>query len=229
MAKKIEDLYREHMQANSPDMDKLWAKIETRIDEKEQGAPAKTEAEKPKITVKHSSVGKYIAIAACLTAVIAGTAIFLSTKENKIETDNESVNVSYAAPAEAESYQPEAKKDNADSDATKNYKAEINKRDTEKYQTNGDNESAAASTDEDSGKDVSSAGAAAPKERIKALMKEDEYRNADLEGKIKLIEKLAAEMKTAGDITAYEIKRRETNNRIEITMPDETIIGIMIK
>ena len=60
-------------------------------------------------------------------------------------------------------------------------------------------------------------------------MKEDEYRNADLEGKIKLIEKLAAEMKTAGDITAYEIKRRETNNRIEITMPDETIIGIMIK
>ena len=146
MAKKIEDLYREHMQENSPDMDKLWAKIETRIDEKEQGAPAKTEAEKPKITVKHSSVGKYIAIAACLTA------IFLSTKENKIETDNESGNVSYAAPAEAESYQPEAKKDNADSDATKNYKAEINKRDTEKYQTNGDNESAAAPTDEDSGK-----------------------------------------------------------------------------
>ena len=229
MAKKIEDLYNDHMQANSPDMDKLWAKIETRIDEKEQGAPAKTEAEKPKITVKHSSVGKYIAIAACLTAVIAGTAIFLSTKENKIETDNESGNVSYAAPAEAESYQPEAKKDNADSDATKNYKAEINKRDTEKYQTNGDNESAAAPTDEDSGKDVSSAEAESPKDRIKALMKGNEYLGADSEGRIKLIEKLAQEMKSAGEIKSFELKRRETNNRIEMTMPDETVVGLIIK
>ena len=224
MAKKIEDLYRDHMQTSSPDMDKLWARIEKRIDENDQGEKKQSEPQKPQITVKRSNIGKFIAVAACLAAVVAGTVIFMNSKDNKVETDNSGSYAEAKGVSESEDKNKTAKKQDGTSSAEQK---------EEKYnranESADDNESGIEKSSVPTGDDnVSSADPIQPKDRIKSLMKQDNFKSEDIEGKLKLIEELVSEMKASGEIKDYAIKKRQTNSRVEITMPDETIIGLII-
>ena len=89
MNKRIDDAYSEHMQKSSPDMDMLWARIERRIDASQKSSEAQAA---PQITQsapapKSRGIAKYIALAACLAAVVAGTVVFMTSKESEVKTE----------------------------------------------------------------------------------------------------------------------------------------------
>ena len=226
MANRIQKGYERHIQESSPDMDKLWAKIEQRIDEK---APAVQEQpQKPQITVKRGEFMKYAAVAACLIAVVAGTVVFMNSKDDKVKTaDSVAYKSEYKAedstaqdraPAEQKSLlaTQDAKTDSYTDkiDAVDGYDDKANK-------TAADEEKAKSEA-------VATAESESPKERIKSLMETQRYTSADKEQKVKMVEELAEEMKKNGEITDYAMKIKEVNSRIEITLPDGEILGMML-
>lgn len=90
MSFDIEKLYKENIDSSVPDMDKLWDRIENRLDEQEK-ADSKTEHHDitPSARPKRKLVS-LIAVAAC--AVIAVTGAFVIMNGNKLSTDSSSAN-----------------------------------------------------------------------------------------------------------------------------------------
>ena len=90
MSFDIEKLYKENIDSSVPDMDKLWDRIENRLDEQEK-ADSKTEHHNitPSARPKRKLVS-LIAVAAC--AVIAVTGAFVIMNGNKLSTDSSSAN-----------------------------------------------------------------------------------------------------------------------------------------
>ena len=60
-------------------------------------------------------------------------------------------------------------------------------------------------------------------------MRTAEYTAADKDKRVELVENLAKEMKQRGEITKYEIFRRDSGDRIELTLPDEMVKGVILK
>ncbi|MBR1422332.1 MAG: anti-sigma factor [Ruminococcus sp.] len=89
MSFDIEKLYKENIENTVPDMDKLWDRIEARLDEQEK-ADSKTEhhditpSDRPK-KIKWSAL---ITVAAC--AVIAVTGAFVVMNRNEVKTQKQS-------------------------------------------------------------------------------------------------------------------------------------------
>ena len=90
MSFDIEKLYKENIDSSVPDMDKLWDRIENRLDEQEK-ADSKTEHHDitPSARPKRKLVS-LITVAAC--AVIAVTGAFVIMNGNKLSTDSSSAN-----------------------------------------------------------------------------------------------------------------------------------------
>lgn len=220
MANRIQNDYRSHMQGTSPDMDKLWNRIEQRIDNSQKTAqnttaPAQSESQ---ITVSKGGWLKYAAVAACLIAVVIGTTALLRSKSNDINTESKSASVSSAAPAA----EREDKKEKTNDDATSGQpeKKDDNVREKAVEESAADKVAGIPKTD---------TTGLAPNEQVKALMRTAEYTAADKDKRVELVENLAKEMKQRGEITKYEIFRRDSGDRIELTLPDEMVKGVILQ
>lgn len=216
MANRIQNDYRSHMQGTSPDMDKLWNRIEQRIDNSQKTAqnttaPAQSESQ---ITVSKGGWLKYAAIAACLIAVVIGTTTLMRSKDKDITTETEST---YAG---TEAQYKSAEKEDAIASG-----GEVNKRNNA-VREKAVEESAA---DNVAGIPKTDTSGLAPNEQVKALMRTAEYTAADKDKRVELVENLAKEMKQRGEITKYEIFRRDSGDRIELTLPDEMVKGVILK
>ena len=216
MANRIQNDYRSHMQGTSPDMDKLWNRIEQRIDNSQKTAqnttaPAQSESQ---ITVSKGGWLKYAAIAACLIAVVIGTTTLMRSKDKDITTETEST---YAG---TEAQYKSAEKEDAIASG-----GEANKRNNA-VKEKAVEESAA---DNVAGIPKTDTTGLAPNEQVKALMRTAEYTAADKDKRVELVENLAKEMKQRGEITKYEIFRRDSGDRIELTLPDEMVKGVILK
>lgn len=214
MANRIQKGYNGHMQGTSPDMDKLWDRIEARIDEK-QGAQAGSDTPdvKPNITVKRGSFLKYAALAACFIAVIAGTVVFMNSRDNEVKKDTSS-NYSYKA---EEASAAEVNRDNNNKLAAKTNDAADANEQKRSYDAVSAAEPKIEGADE------------AVKNSIKSFMTTNEYTSADKEKRAQLVENLAKQMEEKGEISEYQMIKRESFTRIEITLPDGTIQGIILK
>ena len=219
MANRIQNDYRSHIQGTSPDMDKLWNRIEQRIDNSQTAAPkAETPVEsQPQITVSKSSRWiKYAAAAACLVAVVIGTTALLRSKSNDISTDSKSASVSSAAPAADR----EDTKEKTNDDATS---GQPEKKSDASYGTD------VAGITNDKKALMPESANLGPNEQVKALMRTADYEAADADKRCTMVEELAEEMKARGEITGYELVRRDSGNRIELTLTDGTVKGIILK
>ena len=179
MNKRIDDAYSEHMQKSSPDMDMLWARIERRIDASQKSSEAQAA---PQITQsapapKSTGIAKYIALAACLVAVVAGTVVFMTSKESEVKTDTE---ISSKGDA---SYGTADKTYNVAGD---NYekKGEGEKMDIRQPET------------KTSGSELD------PEISMRELKKTDEYVAADLDHRIEMLTALAEKFKVQGAVTS---------------------------
>ncbi len=219
MANRIYNDYRSHIENTSPDMDKLWNRIEQKIDGQQNNAPKVEDTpHKPQITVKKTSVFKYAAIAACFVAVIAGTVIFLNSKDSSVKTSETSYKNATLSAAANDNNKQEAADAVSQAPAT--------------------NREAIAKADNDSAQDADRSKkliaekkteTVEPKEQIKLVMTTTEYLGADIDKKIKMIEDLAAKLKRDGTIKDYTVKKRDVNSRIEIVLNDGTRQGIILK
>ena len=89
MSFDIEKLYKENTENTVPDMDKLWDRIEARLDEQEK-ADSKTQQHDitPSARPKKIRWSALITVAAC--AVIAVTGAFVMMNRNEVKTGNTS-------------------------------------------------------------------------------------------------------------------------------------------
>lgn len=252
MANRIQNDYQSHMQADSPDMDMLWAKIEQRIDAKAQ--PEQPASKRSKISVKRNGIAKYIAAAACLVAVVIGTTALLRSKSNDISTGSESASVSSAAPTaesedtqektndDATSGQPEKKSDASYATdvagITNDKKAlmpesenpEPNKqvKDDKNQSYLKPNTKNATNPETDKLKDntkIEEENLSAADE-FKELMRSDKYINADMNTRIDLISVLAQRLKNEGRITSYNLISDENLTTVDISLPDNTTLKL---
>ena len=216
MANRIQNDYRSHMQGTSPDMDKLWNRIEQRIDNSQKTAqnttvPAQSESQ---ITVSKGGWLKYAAVAACLIAVVIGTTTLMRSKDKDITTETEST---YAG---TEAQYKSAEKEDATASGAKPQKKDDNVREKAVEESAADNVAGIPKTD---------TTGLAPNEQVKALMRTEDYKAADKDKRVELVENLAKEMKQRGEITKYEIFRRDSGDRIELTLPDEMVKGVILQ
>ena len=219
MANRIQDGYRSHMEQNSPDMDKMWAKIQQHIDPQQPVKPVQTEqivqSEQPETKRKGISFVKYAAAAACLVAVVAGTVVFMSSKQDKVSTDSEKA-VAVQTSSTVDMKQMEGKQDMAqpaEENTNKAAKAEENTFDGPKERT--------ASPSGSAGSDISL--------KFKELMLTPEYTNSDRENKLKLVEDLAKQLKEKGEISEYVLKKKNSGDRIELKLSEENLKVIMLR
>jgi len=216
MANRIQNDYRSHMQGTSPDMDKLWNRIEQRIDNSQKTtqnttAPAQSESQ---ITVSKGGWLKYAAVAACLIAVVIGTTTLMRSKDKDITTETEST---YAG---TEEQYKSAEKEDATASGAKPQKKDDNVREKAVEESAADKVAGIPKTD---------TSGLAPNEQVKALMRTEDYKAADKDKRVELVENLAKEMKQRGEITKYEIFRRDSGDRIELTLPDEMVKGVILQ
>ena len=243
MANRIQNDYRSHMQANSPDMDRLWNRIEQRIDAQQKPEqPVISQTSQPVITVKKNSFIKYAAAAACLIAVIAGTVIFVNSRNNKVNMSETTI----SSKSDSSSHHA-AKSDESARSADVNENENVNRdnadpgEETNNDQINGkeiyDESKAEEKKEELSGDQKyahrnntkqAEAGPVQPKAEIDKLMQTETYKNADRLHKLELVEKFAKSLRENGIITAFEIIGSEKGDSIRITLPDSTIQEITI-
>ena len=238
MANRIQNAYRSHMQANSPDMDMLWARIEQRIDAKTQSQtqtqtqPEQTVSQQPKITVRRSRFAAYITAAACLIAVVAGALIYIKAKDMEIKTDTNSG--SYAEDAAAfsgnESYKmAKIYDDNVSSaEPAKENNEPEEKKDTDQKGVPGSDSHDSKreyKADINSGRDKINNNTAktteslSPPDKLKKVMDSDEYKNADQTTKEALVSKAANDLLKAKAITNFVIEHTQGKTFIEIELP----------
>lgn len=214
MTKRIQDAYQEHMHKSSPDMDKLWDRIDKRIDASAKADEQQKRQEITQAASKSSGIVKFIALTACLAAVVAGTVVFMSSKENEVKTDT---TIS-------------AKGDISGNED--NYKNAVAGRDKTYGSDNVEDKAADAvsSAEPKAGVEVVTKGKALDAEKaMKDLKQTDEFIAADLEHRMEMVTKLAEDLKEQGAITDFKVKKREKFSRIEMDMPDGTLIAIMLE
>ena len=215
MNKRIDDAYSEHMQKSSPDMDMLWARIERRIDASQKSSEAQAA---PQITQsapapKSRGIAKYIALAACLAAVVAGTVVFMTSKESEVKTDTEI----------------SAKGDASYSTADKTYNDNVA---GDNYEKKGEENNANVSSSKEKmnirqPETKTSGSELDPEISMRELKKTDEYVAADLDHRIEMLTALAEKFKVQGAVTSYTVKRKEINSRIELNMPDGSMLIVL--
>ena len=233
MANRIQNDYQSHMQADSPDMDMLWAKIEQRIDAKAQ--PEQPASKRSKISVKRNGIAKYIAAAACLAAVTAGALIYINVKDNDIKTNNGS---SVSSPANADSaVSQQNAADNvsegpekAAEDANDTKKDAVSERakDDKNQSYLKPNTKNATNPETDKLKDntkIEEENLSAADE-FKELMRSDKYINADMNTRIDLISVLAQRLKNEGRITSFDLISDENLTTVKISLPDNTTLKL---
>ena len=212
----LREEYTQHIQDTAPDMDKLWNRIEQRIDNSQKTAqnttaPAQSESQ---ITVSKGGWLKYAAIAACLIAVVIGTTTLMRSKDKDITTETEST---YAG---TEAQYKSAEKEDAIASGGEANKRNNAVREKAVEESAADNVAGIPKTD---------TTGLAPNEQVKALMRTEDYKAADKDKRVELVENLAKEMKQRGEITKYEIFRRDSGDRIELTLPDEMVKGVILQ
>ena len=217
MANRIQKGYRSHMEQNSPDMDKMWEKIQQHIDSQPQKPVQTVQENQPEPEMKRRRIGfvKYAAAAACLVAVVAGTVVLMSSNQDKVATDSEKA-VAVQTSSTVDMKQMEGKQDMAqpaEENTNKAAKAEENTFDGPKERT--------ASPSGSAGSDISL--------KFKELMLTPEYTNSDRENKLKLVEDLAKQLKEKGEISEYVLKKKDTGDRIELKVNEEETRVIMIR
>ena len=212
----LREEYTQHIQDTAPDMDKLWNRIEQRIDNSQKTAqnttaPAQSESQ---ITVSKGGWLKYAAVAACLIAVVIGTTTLMRSKDKDITTETEST---YAG---TEAQYKSAEKEDAIASGGEANKRNNAVREKAVEESAADNVAGIPKTD---------TTGLAPNEQVKALMRTEDYKAADKDKRVELVENLAKEMKQRGEITKYEIFRRDSGDRIELTLPDEMVKGVILQ
>lgn len=217
MANRIQKGYRSHMEQNSPDMDKMWEKIQQHIDSQPQKPVQTVQENQPEPEMKRRRIGfvKYAAAAACLVAVVAGTVVLMSSNQDKVSTDSEKA-VAVQTSSTVDMKQMEGKQDMAqpaEENTNKAAKAEENTFDGPKERT--------ASPSGSAGSDISL--------KFKELMLTPEYTNSDRENKLKLVEDLAKQLKEKGEISEYVLKKKDTGDRIELKVNEDETRVIMIR
>ena len=247
MANRIQNGYRSHMQASSPDMDMLWAKIEQRIDAKAKQDiqpvyPAQN-TQQPTITVKRNNFAKYIAAAACLVAVVAGALIYINSKDDNIKTKNYETTASSSVDNVKENEQLAAEENNgavkADSFSDKEAEAQDNISDSltrkDKIQEDESNKSLGPKTSNDIDSvperqyNSKTVAAFSVRNEFEQRMKSDDYISADIKTKTEMLSEFAQQLKQSGKITKLNIVYEDGFNRLEITLPDNKTESIIIK
>ena len=249
MANRIQNAYRSHMQANSPDMDMLWAKIEQRIDAKTQAQtktqtqPEQTVSQQSKITVRRSRFAAYITAAACLIAVVAGALIYIKAKDMKIKTDTNSG--SYAEDAAASSGNESYEMAKIDYDDVSSAEPAKENDMTEEEKKDKDQKGVPGSDSHDSKReykaDINSTRdkinnntaktteSLSPPDKLKKVMDSDEYKNADQTTKEALVSKAANDLLKAKVITNFVIEHTQGKTFIELELPGGVMETLEIK
>lgn len=226
MANRIQKGYRSHMEQNSPDMDKMWEKIQQHIDSQHQKPVQTVQENQPEPEMKRRRIGfvKYAAAAACLVAVVAGTVVFMNSKQDKVPADSEKAVVVPASSAPSAQEKEEGKDDKKELQPAQDQKGEETAdkapvKAQEKAINRSEDQAAASSASASSG--IST--------KFRELMLTPEYTNSDREGKLKAAENLAKQLKEKGEIKEYVLKKKDTGDRIELKVNEEETKVIMIR
>ena len=226
MANRIQDGYRSHMEQNSPDMDKMWEKIQQHIDSQPQKPVQTVQENQPEPEMKRRRIGfvKYAAATACLVAVVAGTVVFMNSKQDKVPADSEKAVVVPASSAPSAQEKEEGKDTKKELQPAQDQKGEETAdkapvKAQEKAINRSEDQAAASSASASSG--IST--------KFRELMLSPEYTNSDREGKLKAAENLAKQLKEKGEIKEYVLKKKDTGDRIELKVNEEETKVIMIR
>ena len=214
------------MEQNSPDMDKMWEKIQQHIDSQPQKPVQTVQENQPEPEMKRRRIGfvKYAAAAACLVAVVAGTVVFMNSKQDKVPADSEKAVVVPASSAPSAQEKEEGKDTKKELQPAQDQKGEGNAdkapvKVQEKAINRSEDQAAASSASASSG--IST--------KFRELMLTPEYTNSDREGKLKAAENLAKQLKEKGEIKEYVLKKKDTGDRIELKVNEEETKVIMIR
>ena len=214
------------MEQNSPDMDKMWEKIQQHIDSQPQKPVQTVQENQPEPEMKRRRIGfvKYAAAAACLVAVVAGTVVFMNSKQDKVPADSEKAVVVPASSAPSAQEKEEGKDDKKELQPAQDQKGEETAdkapvKVQEKALNRSEDQAAASSASASSG--IST--------KFRELMLSPEYTNSDREGKLKAAENLAKQLKEKGEIKEYVLKKKDTGDRIELKVNEEETKVIMIR
>ena len=226
MANRIQDGYRSHMEQNSPDMDKMWAKIQQHIDSQPQKPVQTVQENQPEPEMKRRRIGfvKYAAAAACLVAVVAGTVVFMNSKQDKVPADSEKAVVVPASSA------PSAQEKEEGKDAKKELQPaqdQIREETADKAPVKAQEK--AINRSEDQAAASSASASLGISTKFRELMLSPEYTNSDREGKLKAAENLAKQLKEKGEIKEYVLKKKDTGDRIELKVSEDETRVIMIR
>ena len=214
------------MEQNSPDMDKMWEKIQQHIDSQPQKPVQTVQENQPEPEMKRRRIGfvKYAAAAACLVAVVAGTVVFMNSKQDKVPADSEKAVVVPASSA------PSAQEKEEGKDAKK----ELQPAQDQKGEETADKapvkaQEKAINRSEDQASASSASASSGISTKFRELMLTPEYTNSDREGKLKAAENLAKQLKEKGEIKEYVLKKKDTGDRIELKVNEEETKVIMIR
>ena len=226
MANRIQDGYRSHMEQNSPDMDKMWEKIQQHIDSQPQKPVQTVQENQPEPEMKRRRIGfvKYAAAAACLVAVVAGTVVFMNSKQDKVPADSEKAVVVPASSA------PSAQEKEEGKDAKKELQPaqdQIREETADKAPVKAQEKAINRSEDQAAASSASASSGISTK--FRELMLTPEYTNSDREGKLKAAENLAKQLKEKGEIKEYVLKKKDTGDRIELKVSEDETRVIMIR
>ena len=214
------------MEQNSPDMDKMWAKIQQHIDSQPQKPVQTVQENQPEPEMKRRRIGfvKYAAAAACLVAVVAGTVVFMNSKQDKVPADSEKAVVVPASSAPSAQEKEEGKDTKKELQPAQDQKGEET---ADKAPVKAQEKAINRSEDQASASSASASSGISTK--FRELMLTPEYTNSDREGKLKAAENLAKQLKEKGEIKEYVLKKKDTGDRIELKVNEEETKVIMIR
>ena len=214
------------MEQNSPDMDKMWEKIQQHIDSQPQKPVQTVQENQPEPEMKRRRIGfvKYAAAAACLVAVVAGTVVFMNSKQDKVPADSEKAVVVPASSAPSAQEKEEGKDTKKELQPAQDQKGEET---ADKAPVKAQEKAINRSEDQASASSASASSGISTK--FRELMLTPEYTNSDREGKLKAAENLAKQLKEKGEIKEYVLKKKDTGDRIELKVNEEETKVIMIR
>jgi hypothetical protein len=214
------------MEQNSPDMDKMWEKIQQHIDSQPQKPVQTVQENQPEPEMKRRRIGfvKYAAAAACLVAVVAGTVVFMNSKQDKVPADSEKAVVVPASSAPSAQEKEEGKDTKKELQPAQD---QIGEETADKAPVKAQEKAINRSEDQASASSASASSGISTK--FRELMLTPEYTNSDREGKLKAAENLAKQLKEKGEIKEYVLKKKDTGDRIELKVNEEETKVIMIR
>ena len=214
------------MEQNSPDMDKMWEKIQQHIDSQPQKPVQTVQENHPEPEMKRRRIGfvKYAAAAACLVAVVAGTVVFMNSKQDKVPADSEKAVVVPASSAPSAQEKEEGKDTKKELQPAQD---QIGEETADKAPVKAQEKAINRSEDQASASSASASSGISTK--FRELMLTPEYTNSDREGKLKAAENLAKQLKEKGEIKEYVLKKKDTGDRIELKVNEEETKVIMIR